>query len=200
MIHKHEIDAQLKRIGLVVKSWGAAEVRELANIMVPGEQIKGLINGWYENGFAMLVATDHRLLLVDKKPLYLAVEDLRYDMISEVDYSAGVLYAQLGINTVNKELDFKSLHHRRLRELTTFVQYEVMLSRRQQHAIARQFDAPTAVADPSIEWLPQAAANMRLVNADGPLATITPVYPQSSLTTKHHFLPKVRRRRPINLL
>jgi hypothetical protein len=49
---------------------------------LPGEEIYELVNGIYEGGFAIVVATDVRLLLIDKKPMnYLNVEDLRFDMI-----------------------------------------------------------------------------------------------------------------------
>jgi hypothetical protein len=202
MVHRREIEAQLKSVGVVIKSWGAAEVRELANIAVPGEEIKSLINGWYENGFATLVATNQRLLLIDKKPLYLAVEDLRYDMIAEVDYSAGVLSAQLCVNTVNKRMEFKSIRHRRLRDMAALVQFQVMQGRRQQWAVAQQFDQPQDSAQPSIEWLPQAATlGGRLVSTSMPTPPVSPAaYPGPSLTmiTKHQFLPRVRRHRPPN--
>lgn len=202
MVDRKVIDAQLQRIGVTIKQWGAAEVRELANIMVPGEQIVSHINGWYENGFATMVATDHRLLLIDKKPLYLAVEDIRYDLIAEVDYSAGVLSAQLCMSTVNKQLRFKSMRHKQLRDLAALVQVQVMRSRQQQQQqsmpIAQQFTQPVAddQGHPSIEWLPHTvAATGNPQTASGPFIPATYPRPSFTMTTKHQFLPKVRRNR-----
>jgi hypothetical protein len=90
---------------------------------MPDEEIEELVNGYYDAGFALLVATKQRVLLVDKKPLnYLTVEDLRFDMISEFDYSHRIIGAHVSISSGNKNLSFTSLNQKRLRSLLTFVQ------------------------------------------------------------------------------
>src|SRR5689334_21296733 len=82
------VEKQLKNIHFNTHAWGKAEISELPNILLDDEKIFECVNGTYEGGFALLVATNLRLLLVDKKPLkYLTVEDLRFDMINQIDYS-----------------------------------------------------------------------------------------------------------------
>ncbi len=89
MVSKKSVEAQLKRIHFNYLAWGKTEIQELPNIILPEEHILECVNGMYEGGFALLVATDMRVLLIDKKPLnYLTVEDLRFDMISEIDLSS----------------------------------------------------------------------------------------------------------------
>jgi Bacterial PH domain len=132
MVTMQVIEDQLKAIGADFHFWGRAEKRELRNILVPGETIHHCLNGRYEGGFAMLCATDRRLLLVDKKPLYMTLEDVRYDMISEVDFSHHLLDASMKICTVNKTLTFMSWHNGELRKLTAFLQDKVMETRHQQ--------------------------------------------------------------------
>jgi hypothetical protein len=81
------------------------------------------VNGSYEGGFALLVATDIRVLLIDKKPLnYLTIEDLRFDMINEIDYSHRVFGANVDISTGNRDLRFRSYNQQRLRRLISHVQ------------------------------------------------------------------------------
>src|SRR4051794_1945356 len=88
MVSKQVVAKQLKQIGFKQHGWGKGEIDELPRIMLPNEQILECVNGIYESGFALLVATDVRVLVIDKKPLnYLTVEDLRFDMINEMDYS-----------------------------------------------------------------------------------------------------------------
>jgi hypothetical protein len=91
---------------------------------MPDEELEALVNGDYDAGFALMVATKHRVLLVDKKPLnYLTVEDMRFEMISEFDYSHRIIGAHVSISSSgNKSFSFTSLNQTRLRRLLTYVQ------------------------------------------------------------------------------
>lgn len=123
MISHDELMKQLKKLDYNPNGWGRTEVNELCNILMPDEEVEELVNGYYEAGFALLVATKDRVLLVDKKPLnYLTVEDLRFDMISEFDYSHRIIGAHVSISSGNKNLSFTSLNQQRLRRLLTYVQ------------------------------------------------------------------------------
>lgn len=141
MVELHVVEDQLKAIGADFRFWGRAEKRELRHILVEGEVIHHCLNGRYEGGFAMLCVTDRRLLLIDKKPLYLTLEDVRYDMISEVDFSHRLVDATVKVCTVNKNLRFTSFRNGDLRKLTAFVQDRVMETR-QQHAQPSQVQLP----------------------------------------------------------
>ncbi len=144
MISKQAVEEQLKRIGCNFKFWGRAEVNELGRILMEDEIIAECTNGEYANGFALLVATNHRILLVDKKPmLYLTVEDLRYDMITEFNYSHRLMNATIRLYTANKTLIFTSWNQHRLRRLLEFSQQRVLEMRQQQH-MASQFQAAAA--------------------------------------------------------
>ncbi|MBA3757863.1 PH domain-containing protein [Candidatus Saccharibacteria bacterium] len=91
------------------------------------ERIVAVVCGRYFGGYAILVATDQRLLLIDKKTLFMTVEDIRYDMISEIDYSSRLFDSTLTIFTINKQHRFTSMKYRQqLRTLTNYVQQRVM--------------------------------------------------------------------------
>lgn len=137
MVTHHEIQRQLKAIGAEFRWWGRAEVRELEHILVPGETIMYCLNGRYEGGFAMLCVTDQRVVLVDKKPMYLTLEDIRYDMVSEVDFSQRLLDANIVILTVGKKLSFVALKVQLLRKATAYIQNRIM-EFRQQHMMPQQ--------------------------------------------------------------
>src|SRR5882757_2242816 len=123
MVTMQSVVEQLKRIDFNHLAWGRSETKELPHILVPDEKIYELVNGIYEGGFALLVATNFRMLLIDKKPMnYLTVEDLRFDMISEIDYAHRLLGARISISTGSKNLKFTSYNQHRLRKLITHVQ------------------------------------------------------------------------------
>jgi hypothetical protein len=133
MVSKQSVDEQLKHLGFKLNGWGKGEIKELPGILLPGEEIYELVNGTYEGGFALAVATDVRLLLVDKKPMnYLTVEDIRFDMISEIDYSHRLLGAQIGVSTGERDFHFRSYNQARLRKLIGHVQHCMADGKKQQ--------------------------------------------------------------------
>jgi hypothetical protein len=97
------------------------------------EKLIALACGRYFGSFALLVATDQRLLLIDKRVFFMTIEDTRYDMISEIDYNSQVYNATVTVFTINKTHKFTSMKYKKeLRDLTTYVQRRVMEIRHQQ--------------------------------------------------------------------
>lgn len=137
MVTLATVEEQLRKVGCNFRFWGRPEIRELANILMQDEIIAGCTNGRYEGGFALLCITNHRLLLVDRKPMFLTLEDIRFDMIAEIDYNARVLEATVHIITPNRTLTFHSWNQRRLREILNHTQQRVMEIR--QHYMMQQF-------------------------------------------------------------
>ena len=138
MVSVKSVEQQLKRLKFNTHSWGRAEIRELPNILMPEEEIYECVNGTYEGGFALLVATDSRVLLIDKKPLnFLTVEDMRFEMINELDYSHRMIGAQISISAGSKTLQFKSYNQARLRKLINHVQHCMADSKKQMSAVQK---------------------------------------------------------------
>jgi Bacterial PH domain len=140
MVTAQYVEEQLKRLGCNFKFWGRPEIRELTNILVPDEIIAGCANGRYSGGFALLCVTNMRLLLIDRKPMFLTLEDIRFDMIAEIDYSARLLDSTLRIMTPNRTLVFNGWSHHRLRKILNYTQQRVMEIR--QHYLVQQFQPP----------------------------------------------------------
>ena len=126
MVSFKSVEEQLKSIKFSTKSWGRGEIGELPDILLDDEKIFECVNGTYEGGFALLVATNIRLLLIDKKPLkFLTVEDLRFDMINQIDYSHRLMGAKINVSAGNKNLKFTSMNQQRLRKLINHIQHRM---------------------------------------------------------------------------
>jgi len=138
MVNRVEVGRQLQNLGISFPFWGKPEINELPNILCEGETIKHILNGRYEAGLALLCATDHRLLLIDKKLLFLTIEDVRYDMISDVQFSHILFESSIHVGTVHKTISFRSFNHGRLRALSKYVQEEVMSYRQRMQNTADQ--------------------------------------------------------------
>lgn len=157
MVHVDEVKSQLVEIGATNLMWGRAEIRELPKILFDGERLKHVLNGRYEGGFALLCATDQRVILIDKKPFYLTLEDTRYEMISDVQFNHRLIDASIWIGTVHKRLVFRAYHHSRLRSLTNFIQQKAMDSRQQWQQAPTALTEPTFVQPSLVPALPQTA-------------------------------------------
>ncbi len=144
MVNLSEVEQQLKRVGYHFRLLWRAERRELCNILQPGETIQRCANGQYEGGLAILCITDQRILLIDRKPLYLTLEDIRFDMITEVDYRHRMLNASIHITTPNRTLVFIGWNHAELRDLMNYTQRRIM-ELRQQYMLQQFQQIPMGV-------------------------------------------------------
>jgi hypothetical protein len=148
MVPLHKVEEQLVRIGCNFRVWGRPEIRELRNILTQDEVIAGCTNGRYSGGGALLVVTNHRLLLVDRKPLFLTVEDIRFDMITEIDFNARLLNSTAYVITPTRKLVFSSWNQHRLRTILNYTQQQVMEIR--QRYMQQQFTHNNRQTDPQI--------------------------------------------------
>ncbi len=108
------------------------EIAELPKLLMPGEEVLGVISGFYTAGTAILCVTSRRLLLVDKKFIRLNYEDVRFGSIKEVNYSHQAFLASVKFCYAGRELQFKSWYRRELRVMAQFVQSKIFEVHEQQ--------------------------------------------------------------------
>ncbi len=142
-----EIELELSRLGVYNRFWNKPEIRELKQILSSDEPIKHAVGGRYEGGFSLLVISDRRLLLIDKKVWFLNLEDVRFDMVSELDYTGRLLDATLSVRTINKTMRFTTIRKRQLRELTTYLQERIMELRHMGNS--QEWTVPVIQAQPT---------------------------------------------------
>lgn len=119
-------------LGARILPWRKPVLRELHKSLLPDERVQKLLFGRYQNGFALLAATDKRLLIIDKKPMRLVVEDIRYDTITEIDFHGRGVEASVQIATFNRVAVFRSAWTPKLRDATSFIQHKIMRTAGQQ--------------------------------------------------------------------
>jgi hypothetical protein len=134
MVPHDMVKQQLIKIGSNFVFCGRAEISELPKILFDDERLTNVVFGRYTNGFALLCTTNQRVLLIDKKLMYLTLEDIRYDMISDIMFSRSMLDSSVTLGTVHKSLTFKAYDNQKLRDLSSYVQKRVMHSRSHQGA------------------------------------------------------------------
>lgn len=150
MVNGYVITKQLHAIGADKLFWGKTEMAELPKIMIPGEIIEHVQHGRYEGGFATLVATNHRLLLVDKKLFFLNVVDLSYDKIVEVDFGKNAIAGTIHVYSAGKTFRFQSFSQNKLQQITSYIQYKIVQMRDKQRPNDDETSATMRAARQSI--------------------------------------------------
>ena len=98
------IDDALNRISGIGQFLSKREIKELPSVLWDGELPLHVVDGRYNGGFGILVATDRRLVFVDKGLFSLKVEDFPYDRISSIEARTGMVMGQMTIYAAgNKE-------------------------------------------------------------------------------------------------
>lgn len=103
--HTRRIRNELVAAGMNTYGLGKAASRYLPRVIHDTEHIGGVVYGRYENGSAMLVATDKRIIFLDKKPLFTTNEEVTYDVVSGFKMHRSGVLSSVTLHT--KVKDFK---------------------------------------------------------------------------------------------
>lgn len=96
------IRSELRKAGATWYGIRKSESRYLPQILHDTEHIEALVYGQYPGGSGMLVATDLRIVFIDRKPGYTHVDEITYDMVSGIakilsgPFTAVTLHTRLG--------------------------------------------------------------------------------------------------------
>lgn len=89
--HAERIKNRLRELGLNRYELWSSESRYLPHVIHPEEHIGGVVFGYKEGSLVMMVATDQRVMILDKKPLFVNKDELNYDMLGGVRFThAGI--------------------------------------------------------------------------------------------------------------
>jgi general stress protein 26 len=93
------VKQELRNAGVTGYGLMKSESRYLPQIIHEDEHIMGVVYGQYSGGSAMLVATDHRVIFLDRKPLFTTMDELTYDVVSGVKLSRSSLFITVILHT-----------------------------------------------------------------------------------------------------
>jgi Bacterial PH domain len=113
-LHREQIEKRLRRLGTVQYDLWLPETHVLPIVIQPNEQIKGIVYGRYKEnvsqkpatGRGALMLTDRRVILIDRKPLFIKCDEVNYQSIKGIEYAkvglsgTVVLYTRVGNITV----------------------------------------------------------------------------------------------------
>ena len=97
--HQARIRDELTKVG--VSSYGQSKMSShfLPQVIHEDEHIMGCVYGRGIHGRAMLIATDKRVIYLDRKPMYTSTDELTYDVVSGVRRSTQTLFSAVELHT-----------------------------------------------------------------------------------------------------
>jgi hypothetical protein len=116
-MHSANIDAVLESLGAVAYDMVLPETHALPYIIQPSEEIVGIVFGKYklesknQVGRGALVATNKRILLVDKKPFFEKVDELPYHVVSGVAYVSVGRAGTVTLHTRMGDVTVRTFNH-----------------------------------------------------------------------------------------
>ncbi len=108
--HAGRIKQSLKVLG--VTKYGLLKIasRYLPKIIHTDEHIHAVAYGRNAQGSVMLVATDSRIIFLDKKPLFVKFDELTYDVVSGVSYGRVSFSTTIKLKTRMGDYDIHTMN------------------------------------------------------------------------------------------
>ncbi len=149
-IQVQRILAELKAVGVGKLALHTPESHELARILHPDEHIGGVVYGTYSEGLAWLIATDKRVIFLDKKPFFTTTDEITYDIVTGARLNHAGMFNSVVLHTRVSEYAIRFVG---AKSAKTFVNY--IESRRLDSKSGDQAStATTPIADEPIVSLP----------------------------------------------
>ncbi|MFX3672849.1 MAG: PH domain-containing protein [Paenisporosarcina sp.] len=121
-----EIKNQINMLDGASRLLGIKEIKELPNILWENENVEKLVSGFYAGGNGILVATNKRVLFVNKGLVYgLKVEDFPYTNISSIEYSTGMLLGKIKFYVSGNKAEIDNVDKKMTREFAEYVRARI---------------------------------------------------------------------------
>lgn len=150
-----EIQDQIKNKSGISKFLGKREIKELPSILWEDESVENIIQGTYNNGTGMLIATNKRLIFVDKGMIKLRVEDFPYDKISSIQYQTGILLGKMSVFTSGNRAEITNLSKNETKPFAEYVRARV--TSKSEHAGMQRNEKQESKKSNTIEQLEKLA-------------------------------------------
>jgi hypothetical protein len=118
--HKRRVREELKHLGVSWFGLATMESEYLPSLIHADEHIGGVVYGKHPDGFAMLVATDRRVIFLDLKPLFQNEDEITFDVVSGVSFGHAGLGSTVTLHTRVKDYPIRTYNQTCARN---FVQY-----------------------------------------------------------------------------
>lgn len=130
--HADRVAQELKNAGLSKYALHSMEARYLPHIIHPDEHIEGAVFGYQDVGFAMLVATNWRVIFLDRKPLFFNEDEINYRYVSGVVFNHSPIGTTVVLHTRIKDFRLLSINQKSVLKFVQHIEAKTMESSRME--------------------------------------------------------------------
>ena len=138
------INQALNRIDGIQKFLGRREIKELPSILWEDEVPERVITGTYNNGNGILVATDRRLMFVDKGVFSFKMEDFAYDKITSIESKTGMMFGGITIYASGNKEEIANVDKESTRSFADYLRAKISRPNAQSSVQQSSVETPTA--------------------------------------------------------
>ncbi len=120
--HKKRIKQALRDLGMSRVGLAMMESRHLPRVIHKSEHLGGVMYGHSKDGNAMLVATNKRVIYLDKKPLFIDMDEISYNVISGINTTSAGLDTIVTLHTRIKDYSIRGFNKNCAQIFTRFIE------------------------------------------------------------------------------
>jgi hypothetical protein len=106
------VKRELLAAGATLYGIWKSESRYLPKVLHNNEQVEAVIYGQHDSSSAMLVATNERIIYLDKKIMAALCDEVSYEVISGIQLGIHLIFASVILHTPVKNYNFKFVNMR----------------------------------------------------------------------------------------
>lgn len=144
-----EVKTHIRSLEGTSKLLERKEIKALQGILGDGEIIKRLVQGSYGRRNGILVATNERLIFVDKGALFgLGIEDFTYDRITSIQYKVDSTFGIITIFTPENRIDIQQVEKEQAISFSKYAREKITkFKKHASNKIQNKLNASLAIAD-----------------------------------------------------
>jgi hypothetical protein len=134
------VKGELKLRGATPYDLWLPETHYLPHLLHKNEHIMGSVYGKYKDGKGALIATDQRVLFLDKKPMFMHVDELTFMIIGGVTFTKSLF---TGYVTLHSRLGDYKLRTFNFKNAINFIDYIEAKCLQQAYPLGDKFEHST---------------------------------------------------------
>ncbi len=131
-LHTARVKQELRDVGLSNIALESMETTYLPKIINSEEHIKGAVFGLQDSSFVMLIATDWRIIFLDRKPMFTSQDEVNYGVVNGVSLSYGGIGTTVTLHTRIKDFHVVTLNPKTAHGFVDYVEARSMETKKRE--------------------------------------------------------------------
>ncbi len=156
--HIARVRQELKDVGMTRYGLMKLSTRYVPEVIGLDEQIGGAVYGWGIAGAAILVATDRRILYIDRKPFFTTSDELTYDVVSGVKIHTGGPFCTIILHTRRNDYRLRYVNENCARNFVKYIEQRRIHPGRYDQEKGRYIHEEESHTNPAVEYSENASS------------------------------------------